>query len=333
MEEGSAVTQFLAALLDRADVSLALGKQLASTLPHYSQQQEPRTEDGEACDWDTSALRELATTGTVQLVEKIEEAYDTLSQRVAVYSQSIGLRHTVSVEEALVSLKDKGDDWTWIHVTGPSAVESSALAAVIRAPVALLGEEQQIGDLLANAGGVRAVASARLIASVDYNYNYGLVAGVVRRLQQPGGPSAVAQGLQAAAAEVVARAVEAEVAAIEQQTMRGTGGSNAQLLRRIGRARRTVLDAWRLCVGAGGSGRLLTACVHCEAVLSRAHSHCAGQLAVNKSLALVALAVVSNRWMVLAAIMLPSQFVTELFGVNVHVPWKHIDQINDNTDA
>ncbi|KAJ2909465.1 hypothetical protein GGI21_001855, partial [Coemansia aciculifera] len=63
----------------------------------------------------------------------------------------------------------------------------------------------------------------------------------------------------AVTAEVIARAVEAEVAAIEQQAMKGTGGSNAQLLQLIGRARRTVLDAWPLCIGASSSGPLLAA--------------------------------------------------------------------------
>ncbi|KAJ2909693.1 hypothetical protein GGI21_001627 [Coemansia aciculifera] len=285
-------------------------------------------------------------TGTVQPSEKQHdeekeiEACDVLSQRVSVYSPDLGLRHTVSVEEALVSLKGKGDEWTWIHVTGPSADESSALAAAIRAPAALLSEEQQIEDLLANAGGVRAVSSARLIVSVDYNHNHGLVAGVVRRQRlRPGGTSAVARGLQAAAAEAVARAVEAEVAAIEQQTMHETGGTSAQLLRRIGGARRTVLGAWRLCMGGGGggggggSGRLLAACVHCEAALSRAHSQCAAQLAVNQSQASAAWTAISNRWMVLATILLPFHFIAGLLGMNVYVPWKHIEQANNNTNA
>ncbi|KAJ2899382.1 hypothetical protein IWW38_001004 [Coemansia aciculifera] len=108
----------------------------------------------------------------------------------------------------------------------------------------------------------------------------------------------------AATAKVVAWAGEAKVAAIEQQAMKGTGGSNAQLRQLIGRARRTVLDAWPLCIGASNSGRLLTACVHCEAALSCAHSRYAALLTMNNSLASVALAAVLNRWMVLAATML-----------------------------
>ncbi|KAJ1670138.1 hypothetical protein GGF38_001731, partial [Coemansia sp. RSA 25] len=151
------------------------------------------------------------------------------------------------------------------------------------------------------------------------------------------------------------RAVEAEVGAIEHLVLlgqlagasssgdggRGGGGGGAEsMLGRIGAARRAVLCVWRELqqTGAEGGGRrrrhaLLAVCAHCEAALARAHAHTAAQLAVGQSRAAVRLAASSNRWLLLVAVLLPLQYATGLFGMNIAVPWKHDNEINNSNTA
>ncbi|KAJ2494992.1 hypothetical protein IWW47_004303, partial [Coemansia sp. RSA 2052] len=140
--------------------------------------------------------------------------------------------------------------------------------------------------------------------------------------------------------EAALRAVEAEVGAIEHLVLLGQlagasssgdggrggggGGGAESMLGRIGAARRAVLCVWRELqqTGAEGGGRrrrhaLLAVCAHCEAALARAHAHTAAQLAVGQSRAAVRLAASSNRWLLLVAVLLPLQYATGLFGMNI----------------
>ncbi|KAJ1956417.1 CorA metal ion transporter [Dipsacomyces acuminosporus] len=67
---------------------------------------------------------------------------------------------------------------------------------------------------------------------------------------------------------------------------------------------------------------MISSCSHCEMVLARSHSNYMAQISLELGEATVDTGVFSNRWLVIAAILLPIQFVTGLFGQNVKVPWK-----------
>ncbi|KAI9500560.1 hypothetical protein BX070DRAFT_230338 [Coemansia spiralis] len=68
---------------------------------------------------------------------------------------------------------------------------------------------------------------------------------------------------------------------------------------------------------------LASACGHCEMVLARAHANYMARLSLEVSSADVGVSVFSNRWIVLAGMLLPLQIVTMLFGQNIKVPWKY----------
>ncbi|KAJ2860591.1 hypothetical protein GGH94_005418 [Coemansia aciculifera] len=301
-----------------------------------------------AVGWDRSALEEVALTGALASVDKAwSENIDW--GRLTAYSPLTGLRRAESVDDAL---KDERG-WIWVHIADPTAEEVSELAAAVKVPVEVLSEDAGcMGDGLEDLDGcvvltyarVRAAIGGQTLVSVDYSMGSGLVSGVVRRLTPDARITDVASALVDSATEAAAqalRAVEAEVSAIEQQSMGAYTGGGAAMLSRIGKARRSVLCAWRELqqrkpvVGGSRLVGLLSSCAHCEAALARAHAHYAAQLAVGQSRASERLAAVSSRWLLLAAVLLPMQYAAGLFGMNIGVPWKHNAEkkLNETNDA
>ncbi|KAJ2491305.1 hypothetical protein IWW37_002387 [Coemansia sp. RSA 2050] len=286
---------------------------------------------GATADWDASSLREVSLTGALASAD-IPETADY--GRLTAFSPSTGLRRMDNI---------RAENDMWIHIAEPTAEEIRRLAALAGVPNGVFSEECG-GDFMEESGprvvfayaGVRAVACGSALLSVSYHMGSGLVAGVVRRVASHSVDSVVA-ALVDSATECVARdlrLVEAQVAAVEGPLVEG-------MLGRIGSARRSVLGAWRELLMrkplVAGSERRLAGmqamCGDWEARLARAHAHYAGQLAVAQSRASMRLAVVSSRWMLLAAVLLPLQYAAGLFGMNIGVPWKHEGHVNDNVGA
>ncbi|KAJ2741653.1 hypothetical protein GGI20_005034 [Coemansia sp. BCRC 34301] len=285
----------------------------------------------EAVDWDETALRELALTGAAAKADTGCDWAAEAGQRLTVYTPERGLQGVDSIESAVLLTKGS-DSWAWIHVADPTIKECIALCHLLGDTLAVGAlsreeeEEEAEGGCLA-----RAVIRGRVIGSVDYG-SRSLVRSVVRRLPREACLGSAVEALAGALAEAEAlglRAVEAEVAAIERLAM---ARGSAELLGRIGRARRAVLRAWR---GLAPSSELHVVCAHCEAALGRAHALCAAHLAVKQAGAAVRLAEVSSRWLLLVAVLLPLQYATGLFGMNISVPWilSKEARANDNVRA
>ncbi|KAJ2006273.1 hypothetical protein GGI04_001933 [Coemansia thaxteri] len=252
----------------------------------------------------------------------------------------------------------RGGGWTWVHVAGepPTAAELQALQALAGVPRevrdvlsrrAEWSGAARVGAWVAAAAGGVAVAVCRGLAVSSGAW--GLAARAARRLDASGDPWAgdqagdhagrVAHGLLGAAARASA------VAALAAGAAPASGG----LLHEIGVARRRVAAARREVAEIGAviravirllpresGGRrgeaehlatvgLLAACAHCEAELARAHAAQHAGAQVELSRAGVGVGAAANRWLLLAGILLPMQFVTGLFGQNVVMPWKSQD--------
>ncbi|KAI8319450.1 hypothetical protein GQ54DRAFT_241420, partial [Martensiomyces pterosporus] len=150
------------------------------------------------------------------------------------------------------------------------------------------------------------------------------------------------------------RAIEIEIDAVDDLVLVLSQNEKSDVLRRVGAVRRRILGIWRLLLGkpdvlrlfsrlmvrkASMAGMitsediehylsdvydhlvaLISSCSHCEMVLARAHSNYMAQISLGLGEATVETGLFSVRWMVVAAILLPIQFVTGLFGQNVKVP-------------
>ncbi|KAJ2835507.1 hypothetical protein FBU31_001606 [Coemansia sp. 'formosensis'] len=304
----------------------ARARQLAQALLGPSSIEATRSQHGLAVvDWDRSALHEVATAGAVASVDaKPFEGSEV--GRVTAYSANTGrLRALADVGEALQG------QWTWVHVADPTVAELLELAVAVPAAGEALGEDAGGGDRMEDVdglvvlryGGVRAVIGGSTVVSTSYSLGAGLAGAALRRVAS-GAALDIAWGLVDAATDAAAqhlRGVEAEVRLIEQ-------GGGADMLGRMGAARRAVLCAWRALqrqrtLGGARVAGLLAACAHCEVGLARAHAQYAAGAAVAQARATMRLARVSNRWLLVAAVLLPAQYAAGLFGMNVAVPWKH----------
>ncbi|ORX65522.1 hypothetical protein DL89DRAFT_215626, partial [Linderina pennispora] len=140
------------------------------------------------------------------------------------------------------------------------------------------------------------------------------------------------------------RTVALEVDQVDELVMVLSPLEKADVLQRTGLVRRRLLALWRLMHGKpevvralmrmtpdlderhllgdvlDHLGAMQSACAHCDMVLARAHSNYMGQISLELGDASVGLSVFSNQLLIISAILLPTQFVAELFGMNVPVP-------------
>ncbi|ORX65510.1 hypothetical protein DL89DRAFT_213141, partial [Linderina pennispora] len=140
------------------------------------------------------------------------------------------------------------------------------------------------------------------------------------------------------------RTVALEVDQVDELVMVLSPLEKADVLQRTGLVRRRLLALWRLMHGKpevvralmrmtpdlderhllgdvlDHLGAMQSACAHCDMVLARAHSNYMGQISLELGDACVGTTVFSSQWLVITAILLPIQFVTGLFGMNVPVP-------------
>ncbi|KAJ2719908.1 hypothetical protein GGI07_004923 [Coemansia sp. Benny D115] len=183
---------------------------------------------------------------------------------------------------------------------------------------------------------------------------------LLRLLGRPAGASSAAFVAYALVDDVTdhlsesMRQVEQDVQRVDVLVMQGTADKAAMLLQ-IGSVRRRLLALWRAalhkpdvvralvravqCPGeeeADGLAHyladvldhlcgLLSLCAQCEMMLSRAHANYMAQLSLRQSESTVGVGVFSNRWLVVAGVLLPMQFGATLFGQNVHVPWMSVE--------
>ncbi|KAJ1940808.1 CorA metal ion transporter, partial [Linderina macrospora] len=160
------------------------------------------------------------------------------------------------------------------------------------------------------------------------------------------------------------RAVELEVDKVDEVVLVLSQSEKADVLQRTGLVRRRILGLWRLATGKPEVVKavlratvrlpptaftadaehllgdvldhlwaLVSACAHCEMVLSRAHSNYMGQISLELGDASVGTTMFSSQWLVITAILLPVQFVTGLFGMNVPVPFQGDQPGHDNLNA
>ncbi|KAJ1642448.1 CorA metal ion transporter [Coemansia asiatica] len=145
--------------------------------------------------------------------------------------------------------------------------------------------------------------------------------------------------------EYLARSIEKDVQAVDALVMQADG-SKAEMLQRIGAARRNLLGLWRALAAKPDVirqlmrlvvehddmwhqlgdvhdhlGSLTFLCGQCEMVLARAHANYMAQLSLGLSRTTVGVGVFSNQWAVLACVLLPLQIAAGLFGQNIKVPW------------
>ncbi|KAI7830076.1 hypothetical protein BX661DRAFT_142201 [Kickxella alabastrina] len=156
------------------------------------------------------------------------------------------------------------------------------------------------------------------------------------------------------------RSIELEIDAVDELVLILSTNEQADMLKRIGAARRKILTVWRLLQGKPDVIRsfsklmerqavaddmlrvahylsdvydhlvsLVGSSSHCDMVLSRAHSNYLARISLELGESTVETNLFASRWTVIGAILVPLNVVTGLWGMNVKVPGRDRDDVLD----